>query len=56
MTMPKRTFILRAIGASIGLWFSIVAVQAFAGGTLAAERAASLRTHGSPVHQVTFRR
>jgi hypothetical protein len=45
--MLKRTFILRAIGASIGLWLSIVSVRAFADGAWVAQRATS---------QVTFRR
>jgi len=44
--MLKRTFILRAIGASIGLWLSLVSVQAFADGSWVAQR----------MSQVIFRR
>jgi hypothetical protein len=32
--MQKRIFILRAIGASIGLWLSLVSARALAGGAV----------------------
>jgi len=47
--MLSRTFILRAIGASLGLWLSLVSVRAFATGSGPATRRTTFLTlSGTP--------